>query len=1306
VTNETTAVIHTPAAGDTVIAWAEITGTASGVGFDSYVLQIGPGAQPDTWETIDSATTPRVDGILATWYTGDRDDGLYTLRLIVFSAAGPVATHSCPVYLRSPFSTLGAWKVPLNAAGPALVANHGDFNRDGAHEIVIGTGAGIEFFSSRGEPTPAGMPDVSAARSCQMPVAVGDLDGDGRDDMVAVSDDGLLLAYPSTEQPYTITLPVPPRVSSFRGIEEYSFPSLFLKDIDGDNRDEVHYFPGWTQLFLKSYYIFEADGRLRQEITRYPYTTEEYFLDYHPADLDGDGTDELYLAGTSLYGTDQAGVIQDSLDLRSLTPELTSLLSMSAVDIDGDQKLELILLAVTGGEAGTYLIYAFDENLTLKPGWPHDTGIEFFWAPSEPVFCDIDRDGVPEYFISWFDSQLGRVSAWHLDGTPLSGHESYAVWATSAQPAKLRSPVIVDMNSDGFADVVTCATEDMFLTFPVERLEAWDHLGHVLPGWPIITEGEGSLTGSGWRYATAVGDVDQDGRTDVMMSTSTNNLVLLNIDGSVFDSAAASVPFWRYNRSLNNTAPVTGRLEVFSVAPTRLTPRVPASTNLQVTFNRDLDQSSLNPTTVEVTGSASGPVAGTITYDALTRTLSFDPATDLTTGERVEMRLRADIRSTDDLYLPRDFITSFYVYAEIPEVIAVTPVPDQVGADTLTGLVVTFNTDLDSASFHDSAIVATGHESGLHLGNLRYDPATRTAIFQPYEPFAPAEVVTVRVAPQIRTTLGIGMSESYSWSFSVMAPRLMIVNPAAHAVGVPRFTQITATFDAAMPTTSIHDSTLIVYGQFSGRKSGAIGYIPDARLVRFTTTGGFFVGERTTVVLPFSRWAWTFTVTAHPAEAQFPDATDYDLGPSPALVKAADIDSDGDIDLCVARWPEPYIWLLRNDGAGALVRDSVIVGGTLRSVLPTDLDADGDLDLAAVDVAGGQLLTLANDGTGQFAPWGAYDLAGVQSVFAMDLNNDGALDLAVEQSSQPEVRILLSNGDGTLTAGATVALPQPPLCVCPLDFENDGDIDLATAHAGGMVVFLYNNGRGVLIPDSSHSVNTFARSLVAADLDRDGDADLAGVGDDGITLLLNDGSGLFSLDHPNQSLTQGDHIHVADLDADGDMELIAAGGALATLSIIDNLGDGRFAEPERHATGDTVWSVIAADLDADGDLDLATGGARAVSLMFNRAAAAIGDGGDPTLPTEFALGDNYPNPFNPTTAISFAVPEPAHVSLDVYNVLGRKVATLVDAVLQPGYYAHNWDGRSQNGRALPSGLYFYRLEAGSFRQTHKMVLLK
>ena len=89
------------------------------------------------------------------------------------------------------------------------------------------------------------------------------------------------------------------------------------------------------------------------------------------------------------------------------------------------------------------------------------------------------------------------------------------------------------------------------------------------------------------------------------------------------------------------------------------------------------------------------------------------------------------------------------------------------------------------------------------------------------------------------------------------------------------------------------------------------------------------------------------------------------------------------------------------------------------------------------------------------------------------------------------------------------------------------------------------------------------------------------------------------------------------------------------------------------------------------------------------------------LPTEFGLGQNYPNPFNPTTDIEYYLPEAAHVTLDVYNVTGQKVASLVDRVLGAGTHTAQWDAGSYS-----SGVYFYRLTAGNYTETKKMVLLK
>jgi hypothetical protein len=95
-----------------------------------------------------------------------------------------------------------------------------------------------------------------------------------------------------------------------------------------------------------------------------------------------------------------------------------------------------------------------------------------------------------------------------------------------------------------------------------------------------------------------------------------------------------------------------------------------------------------------------------------------------------------------------------------------------------------------------------------------------------------------------------------------------------------------------------------------------------------------------------------------------------------------------------------------------------------------------------------------------------------------------------------------------------------------------------------------------------------------------------------------------------------------------------------------------------------------------------------------------------TLPVSFELDQNFPNPFNPSTRIAFALNEPANVTLSVYNLLGQKVRMLVDEQMQAGSYAVDFDARDMSGHALPSGLYFYRLDDGRQRQTKKMILMR
>ncbi len=98
---------------------------------------------------------------------------------------------------------------------------------------------------------------------------------------------------------------------------------------------------------------------------------------------------------------------------------------------------------------------------------------------------------------------------------------------------------------------------------------------------------------------------------------------------------------------------------------------------------------------------------------------------------------------------------------------------------------------------------------------------------------------------------------------------------------------------------------------------------------------------------------------------------------------------------------------------------------------------------------------------------------------------------------------------------------------------------------------------------------------------------------------------------------------------------------------------------------------------------------------------ALGAKSGAGVPEEFALNQNFPNPFAATTQIDFALPEAAHVRLVVYDVMGREVARLVDGDMQAGYYQAALDGSR-----LASGTYLYRIEAGSFVAVHRMVLAK
>jgi len=131
-----------------------------------------------------------------------------------------------------------------------------------------------------------------------------------------------------------------------------------------------------------------------------------------------------------------------------------------------------------------------------------------------------------------------------------------------------------------------------------------------------------------------------------------------------------------------------------------------------------------------------------------------------------------------------------------------------------------------------------------------------------------------------------------------------------------------------------------------------------------------------------------------------------------------------------------------------------------------------------------------------------------------------------------------------------------------------------------------------------------------------------------------------------------------------------------------------------------LWNVEAHD---GTDSTAASGGPR--TLIVNVNALYMGVDGN-TLPDEFALYDNYPNPFNPRTNINYDVPEATDVTLDVYNLMGQRVRTLVSRHHEPGRYRVSWDATNDFGSPIASGMYIFKIHAKDFVSIKKMLLMK
>jgi hypothetical protein len=178
-----------------------------------------------------------------------------------------------------------------------------------------------------------------------------------------------------------------------------------------------------------------------------------------------------------------------------------------------------------------------------------------------------------------------------------------------------------------------------------------------------------------------------------------------------------------------------------------------------------------------------------------------------------------------------------------------------------------------------------------------------------------------------------------------------------------------------------------------------------------------------------------------------------------------------------------------------------------------------------------------------------------------------------------------------------------------------------------------------------------------------------------------------------------------------DLNILTSNGALTAPLLVVSKKPGEVVLANAIRSGEAVAGKgLAADLsfqvkdEMGGDVRVTSAMATDAYHRTNPVGVALAS--VTARPRTFALRQNYPNPFNPATTIEYALPEAASVRLDVFNMLGQVVATLVEEKQDAGRYSVRWDGLNSNGEVMGSGVYVYRIVAGDFHAIKRMLLIK
>ncbi|MBC8526382.1 MAG: T9SS type A sorting domain-containing protein [Candidatus Cloacimonetes bacterium] len=459
----------------------------------------------------------------------------------------------------------------------------------------------------------------------------------------------------------------------------------------------------------------------------------------------------------------------------------------------------------------------------------------------------------------------------------------------------------------------------------------------------------------------------------------------------------------------------------------------------------------------------------------------------------------------------------------------------------------------------------------------------------------------------------------------------------------------------------------------------------------------------------------------------------------------------------------PRIWIQTSEGNFVDETDSRIpdLQAPCYDIELFDVDNDSDIDIFLTGYFGNEYYfpagLLINDGTGYFSDESTERLPQFNypdfAYFAeaASIDNNQSVDLIVNVFEEPDTtsyqiilpQIWLNDGDGYFVQDTLGRLPSEieygffEIATTDIDMDNNKDIIFANIEMiiydaygnvidtlSGQNACYYNTGDGFFSDETELRIpeedDPFTRDLAISDIDNDGDLDILEVGFgfdllcQQVRLLSNDGNGYYSVSYNSLPYLSGwfndSQFGLLDDDEFPDLFMIKVllGEPSYDILLLNN-GDGTFSDNSYLLPPICDFSVSCElfDHQIDSDVDIIISnsgnivGLPGQNVLYQNTLNTSSIDDDNSVSNKFYILQNNPNPFNSKTSISYYLPESSNVKLQIYNIKGQLVRTLINRPEGIGYHTIQCDAKDFN-----SGIYFYKITLGGYSDVKKCLKFK